>query len=81
VRFHQLATESGVLVISVDPKSPAGLADIREGDIVVTFREQPVRRVDDLYRLLTTDPLDAPATVSMLRGNERLLVQVRPEVR
>jgi len=81
VRFHQLAAESGVLVISVEPKSPAGRADIREGDIVVAFREQPVRRVDDLHRLLTSEPLDAPALLSILRGTKQLRVQVRPEVR
>ena len=81
VRFHQLAAGSGVLVISVDPRSPAGRAHIREGDIVVTFRDQPVRRVDDLHRLLTNEPLDAPATLSVLRGTARLQVQVRPEAR
>ena len=81
VRFHHLAGESGVLVISVDPKSPAGRADIREGDIVVAFRDQPVQRVDDLHRLLTNEPLGAPATLSILRGTKQLRVRVRPEVR
>ena len=81
VRFHQLAAESGVLAISVDPKSPASRADIREGDIIVAFRDQAVRRVDDLHRLLTNEPLDAPATLVILRGTERLRVPVRPEAR
>ena len=81
VRLHSLAAGSGVLVISVEPKSPAGRADIREGDIIVAFRDQPVPRVDDLHRLLTNEPLDRPATLSILRGTERRGVQVRPEVR
>ena len=81
VRFHQLAAESGVLAISVDPKSPASRADIREGDIIVAFRDQAVRRVDDLHRLLTNEPLDTPATLVILRGTERLRAPVRPEAR
>ena len=81
VRFYQLTAGSGVLVISVDPKSPAGRAGIREGDIIVAFRDQPVRRVDDLHRLLTNVPHDAPGTLSLLRGTEQLRVKVSPEAR
>ena len=81
VRFHQLAADSGVLATSVDPKSAAGRADIREGEIIVAFRDQAVRRVDDLHRLLIHEPIDAPATLVILRGRERLRVSVRPETR
>ena len=51
VRFHSLAAGSGVLVISVDPKSPAGRADIREGDIIVAFREQGLLVVSPAARV------------------------------
>ncbi len=81
VRHHRLVAESGVLVISVDPKSPAGRADIRVGDLIVAFRGQPVRRVDDLHRLLTNEPIDAPSTLTTLRGAERLEVPVTPKTR
>ena len=61
VRFHDLAVESGVFVFSVEPGSPAAQADVREGDIIVAFREDPERRVDDLHRLLTDAALDSQA--------------------
>ena len=68
-------------MISVDPKSPAGRAGVREGDIIVALRDQAVRRVDDLHRLLTDEPTDAPAVLSFLRGAERRQITVTPEVR
>ena len=76
VRFHGLAVESGVFVFSVEPGSPAAQADVREGDIIVAFREHPVCRVDDLHRLLTNAPLDPPAPLHVLRGTERLALSI-----
>ena len=81
VRAHDLAVGSGVQVISLEPESPAARADIRENDIIVAFRNEAVRRVDDLHRLLTAEPVDAPATLLVLRGRDRLLVTVTPEAR
>src|SRR5436190_9363599 len=42
VRFHHLPVESGLLVLSVEPDSPAAFAGLREGDIVVEFDGQAV---------------------------------------
>src|SRR3954447_24152427 len=52
-RAHQLALSSGVLVVSVEPASPAAIAGVKEGDIVVAFAEQAVTGIDELLRLLT----------------------------
>ena len=81
VRFHELAVESGVFVITVEPGSPAAKADVREGDIIVAFRDQAVQRVDDLQRLLTNEPLDTRAPLQVLRGADRLTLRVTPEKR
>src|SRR5881394_1826267 len=37
VRFHELATESGAMIISVEPGSPAAQGGLREGDIIVRY--------------------------------------------
>src|SRR5580700_4300696 len=37
VRFYQMPVESGVLVVSIEPDSPAQRAGLQEGDIIVAF--------------------------------------------
>ncbi len=69
-RANHLAVSSGVLVVSVEPDSPAATAGLRDGDIVLTFADAAVTGVDDLHRHLTEDRIGVPTTVTILRGRE-----------
>jgi S1-C subfamily serine protease len=79
VRFHRLAVEQGVLVVSVEDKSPAQKAGLQEGDLIVGYAAQPVSGIDDLHRLLTDDRLGVRSQVTILRGTEKQLVWIVPE--
>jgi len=78
VRFYRLAAESGVLVVSLDPAGPAGLAGLREGDIVVEFSGQRVSTTDDLHRLLTEERIGTTLPVTVVRGTEKITLQITP---
>ena len=54
VRFHGLEQDRGILVLSVEPSSPAAEAGVRERDIIVSFDGQRVSGIDDLQRLSPT---------------------------
>jgi S1-C subfamily serine protease len=47
-----LSVRYGVLVTQVTPESPAAVAGLVAGDVIVSFDRQEVASVDDLYRLM-----------------------------
>ncbi|HKS22780.1 MAG TPA: trypsin-like peptidase domain-containing protein [Thermoanaerobaculia bacterium] len=78
VRFYDLAAESGVLVLSVEPQSPAEAAGLQEADVIVAFGARAVATVDDLHRLLTEEEIGKPATLTVIRRTEKLTLTVVP---
>jgi S1-C subfamily serine protease len=78
LRHHKIPGSGGVLVIQIEPGSPAERAGIREGDIVVEFDGVGTERVDELYRLLTEERVGKSTEVVVLRGLEKLALFVTP---
>jgi S1-C subfamily serine protease len=78
VRFHRLAEATGIRVASLEPRSPAERAGVRSGDIVVEFAGLPVGDVDALHRMLTEDRVGTPASITVLRGVEKLHLTIVP---
>ncbi len=78
VRFHDLPNESGVLVASVEPHSPAQRAGLTEGDVIVGFADQPVARIDDLHRLLTEERAGQRLPLAIIRRSEKLTLNIVP---
>jgi S1-C subfamily serine protease len=76
VRFHKMMLETGILVISVEPDSPAQKAGIREGDVLLAFDGHPTPGVDDLHRLLTESRLGMALPVTILRGVEKQILPI-----
>ena len=81
VRFHGLAAESGVLVVSVEPNSPAARAGLHDGDLIVAYGDHPVAGIDDLHRLLTEEQAGVGARVTILRDLKKQTLQVEPTLR
>ena len=79
VRYHQLPAETGMLVLNVEPGSPAGRVGLREGDMIVEYAGQTIAGVDDLHKLLTGMQVGARAPIVLLRDTEKLRLEVVPE--
>jgi S1-C subfamily serine protease len=79
VRFYDLPSESGVIVASVTPGSPAQRAGLREGDVIVALDGKTIAGVDDLHRVLTDARVGTSSTLTVLRWTERLELRVVPE--
>ena len=78
-RFHHLPNETGMLVIQVEPGSPAGRGGLREGDMIVEFNGQAIAGIDDLHKLLTGAQVGVRSPLTIIRHTEKLQLLVIPE--
>jgi S1-C subfamily serine protease len=67
-----------MLVLHIEPGSPAQRASLQEGDVIVGFAGEPVAGVDDLHRLLTEEQIGRPATLALIRRAEKRTVEIVP---
>ena len=79
VRHFQLANETGMLVLGVEPGSPASRAGLREGDIVVEFSGQAIAGIDNLHKHLTGAQVGVRSPLTVIRHNEKLALEITPE--
>jgi S1-C subfamily serine protease len=77
-RANQLAVSSGVLVTSIEARSPAEEAGFKKGDIILSFGAQAVTGVDDLHQLLSEEQIGTPSPLLVLRRGERRTLHVVP---
>jgi len=78
VRHFTLAHESGIRISTVEKGSPAAAAGVREGDIIVSFADAPVRSIDDLHRLLTDARIGDGVDIGVLRRDRHLTLRITP---
>jgi S1-C subfamily serine protease len=78
VRHFQLSAPSGVLVISLTEGGPAERAGLREGDVIVEFKGQPIPSIDALHKLLTGDQIGVESDLTIVRRTEKLTLHVTP---
>jgi S1-C subfamily serine protease len=79
VRHFNLPNETGMLVLGVEPGSPASRAGLREGDIVVEFAEQAIAGIDDLHKQLTGAQVGVRSMLTVIRHTEKLQLEIVPE--
>ncbi len=79
VRFYDLPKETGVVALSIEEKSPAQRAGVREGDVIVALEGHPVAGVDDLHRVLTDVRVGVSCSLTVLRRTEKLELRIVPE--
>jgi S1-C subfamily serine protease len=78
VRFYNLPVESGLLVVSVEPNSPAEKARLQVGDVIVSFAGQSVTGIDSLHKLLTESRIGTPTPMTAIRHTEKVDVEIVP---
>ena len=73
---EQLGQEVGLLVVSVEPGSPADEASLLLGDTLVTLAGEPLRYPDDLLALLGGERIGTAVAVRYVRAGQVQEAQV-----
>ena len=66
----KLDQETGLLLVSVEPKSPAEKSGLMLGDTIVTLDGNTVRHLDDLLGYLSGDSVGTKPTIRLVRGGQ-----------
>ena len=75
-----LEQETGVMIFSVEPGSPARKAGLAMGDVLVKFNGKPVTDFYDLPRLLAEDVIDKETKLTIIRRENLFEVTIIPTV-
>ena len=75
------AKRTGAVIETVTPESPADKAGLKAGDAIVEFDGERVRSVLHLTRLVQETPAGRSVTAGVMRGSQKLTVNVMPERR
>ena len=67
----------GALVASVADGGPAKAAGVRPGDVIVAYDGRPVRRSDELPRLVAETPVGRDVTLTVARSGQTLTLPAR----
>ena len=78
VHVFDLRANSGVLVISVEPSSPADAAGLQERDLIVELDGSPIGSIDDLHKLLTAERIGVGADITVIRHSEKTRLRIVP---
>lgn len=73
-----LKTETGVVVASVVPGSPAAKADIRSGDVIQQVNKKPVKDVEDFKQKIETAKDQETILLLIQRGDSSLFAALTP---
>jgi S1-C subfamily serine protease len=67
----ELTQESGLIVLSVEPDSPAEQAGLQLGDILLALGDTPLADVEELQTALRGDAVGQTVSILLLRGGEK----------
>ena len=65
---QELGQKKGLLIVSVEPDSPADEAGLLVGDLLTGFADTPLNRLDDLLALLADDSIGQEVSIRYIRA-------------
>jgi len=72
-----LGLDHGVIVLKVFPGSPAQMAGLEPGDIILEVNGKPIRNATELQFEIMKTPPGKEVTLTVLRGDKKLHIKVK----
>jgi serine protease Do len=73
----KLKDEEGALVADVTSVGPAEKADIRRGDVIISFDGKKIREMNELPLVVASTPVGKMVSVEVIRKGEKKSLQVK----
>ncbi len=67
----ELKNNQGILIAEVSEKSPAEKAGLRQGDVIVTYRDEAVTDIGSFRNQVSLTPPDQRVTLTVIRDGKR----------
>jgi len=74
----KISAETGVVVLGVQPNSPAAQAGLRSGDVILSLGGQPLKDAETVQAIVQDTAVGAPLPVVVDRQGRQLEFTVRP---
>lgn len=69
--------DQGVVILKVNPNSPAGMAGLKKGALILSVNRQKISNIDDYNRALSQTTQDAPVLLQIKQGDHYLFVSLQ----
>jgi S1-C subfamily serine protease len=74
----ELTGEGAIVVVHVEPDSPADRGGLRPGDVLLSFDGHQVTSIDELHKVLSQERVGVPTQLGVARGEQMSLLTVTP---
>jgi len=74
----QISAETGVIILGVQPNSPAARAGLRSGDVIVSLADASVQEAETVQKIVQNTEIGASLPVVIDRQGRRLELELRP---
>jgi len=80
VHVGKVPVESGISIVGMESDSPAEMAGLQLGDVIIALDQKMINSIDDLHKFLTTHKADSRLTLTIIRDFEKKDLVVVPEI-
>lgn len=78
VHIGRIPAESGISIVGLEDGSPAQVAGLALGDVIIAVDQSVIHTIDDLHKILTDQKISSPLTLTIIRDFEKKEVVVVP---
>ncbi len=81
IRHYGLKNTKGLFISNIEDNSPASRSQLKTGDIIIAFNNQPVNSTFELFKALSDKSILTMTDITIIRYTEKHIFTITPEQR